>query len=886
MRWLGSSNRYRPISKTTAKQAKSLYRQMVLPFVLTIVISACLVTFGAFQFQRANTTAASTSNASIINSALAEKLEKLSSFAKDLGIWDHSYEQLKNGYDPQWGAAGLASTATGTNGLDIGFVAFGDGRIQPAFPVQDALTSSIGAYTGAFAQMVSFARRNYGGNAQPVSGWVNIDQRIIGCGVSPVMTAAPGFWLNFNPQNGNYLGYCYELTADRLAGIGQGYSINGLMLLESSNQKSSETPLLNYEGRPVGLLAWDNEKPFFSFPLPLKGLGVAFFLILTASFILFHRKLGALIDMISRREDMLLSQQYSINEIVKAPTFLNAQPTAYFKNIAEDACETIGLKRFGIWQMQRKSGQAEVIDIYTHASDSHFHGPLTISCADYQSLFTSMEREDILLIHDVDKDPRMKEFKEQALRRGVRSVIYASVDLDDNLTIFIACEHGGDPRTWTIEEQIYCQSLVNLIGLCLATKDRGQTAAYLREAKDRALAADSEKSSFIARISHEIRTPLNGILGMAQMLLNSTQDEAMESQLQVLQSSSENLLHLLNDILDLSKLEAGRMEILPTEFDPQKLPDETRDFWAPVFDKKKLRFKVSTAFDGISLIKADEHRLRQVVFNLVDNAAKFTENGSVEISFALESAKDGHLLSCHVKDTGIGIPDNRQSKVFNAYEQASAATSKSFGGTGLGLSISKFLIEQMGGQIELESVEGQGSTFSFSVPCTAVSIEAKHPVSAEDEKETPRPETVNAALIESQDNQDGLNILIVEDLEINRKVIALMVDSLGHSYEEAFDGVDAVEKVQERPYDLILMDIQMPRMDGVAATKAIRELDGSVAKTPIIAVTANAMAGDREAYLEAGMDSYLSKPVKPEDLKNAISELGLEEADTSTRSVA
>lgn len=883
MRWLGSSNRYRPISKTTAKQAKSLYRQMVLPFVLTIVISACLVTFGAFQFQRANTIATSTSNASVINTALAEKLEKLSSFAKDLGIWDHSYEQLENGYDPQWGAAGLASTSASTNGLDIGFVSFGDGRIQPAFPVQDALTPSIGAYTGAFAQLVNFARRNYGGNAQPVSGWINIDQRIIGCGVSPVMKTAPNFWLTFKPESGNYLGYCYELTAERLTAMGQGYSINGLTLLQGSDQKSSEVPLLNYEGRPVGLLSWNNEKTFFSAPLPLKGLGLSFFVILTICFILFHRKLGQLIDMISRREDMLLSQQHSINEIVKAPTFLNAQPTAYFKNIAEDACETIGLKRFGIWQMQRKSGKAEVIDIYTHASDSHFHGPLAISCADYQSLFTSMEREDILLIHDVDKDPRMKEFKEQALRRGVRSVIYASVNLDDDLTIFIACEHGGEPRVWSIEEQIYCQSLVNLIGLCLATKDRGQTAAYLREAKDRALAADSEKSNFVARVSHEIRTPLNGILGMAQMLLNSTHDEAMRSQLQVLQSSSENLLHLLNDILDLSKLEAGRMEILPTEFHPQKLPDETRDFWAPVFDKKKLKFNVTTAFEGISLIKADEHRLRQVVFNLVDNAAKFTENGSVDISFALKNAQDGHLLSCEVKDTGIGIPANRQQEVFNAYEQASAATSKSFGGTGLGLSICKFLIEQMGGQIDLESIEGQGSTFSFSVPCTAISIEADRLPPFKEEEKTPEPET---AKVDVKESQDGLNILIVEDLEINRKVIALMVDSLGHSYEEAFDGVDALEKVQEKPYDLILMDIQMPRMDGVAATKAIRELDGKVAKTPIIAVTANAMAGDKEAYLGAGMDGYLSKPVKPEDLKQAIGELGLEEAGASARSVA
>lgn len=881
MRWLGSSNRYKPISKTTAKQAKSLYRQMALPFVSTIIVSACLVTFGAFSIQRTNTLATSQSNVAILNTALGEKLDELSNFAKDLGIWDHSHGQLENGYDPQWGAISLASTATHTDGLDIGFVAFGDGRIQPAFPVQDEMTSTIGAYTGAFAQLVSFARQNYGGNAQSVSGWVYVDQRAIGCGISPVMKSDPSFWLTFNPKTGNYLGYCYELTADRLTALGQSYSINGLHLQQNSDQPSAETPLLNYEGRPIGLLVWESGPSWNTPSLPLQRLGLGFFVILATCFFLFHKKLGQLIDMISRREDMLLSQQHSINEIVKAPTFLNAQPSAYFKNIAEDACETIRLKRFGIWQMNRKSGEAEVIDVYTHASDTHFEGPLAINCADYQSLFKSMEREDILLIHDVNKDPRMKEFREQALKRGVRSVIYANVNLDDNLTIFIACEHGGEPRVWTIEEQIYCQSLVNLIGLCLATKDRGQTAAYIREAKDRALAADSEKSNFVARISHEIRTPLNGIMGMAQMLLNSTRDEATKSQLQVLLSSSENLLHLLNDILDLSKLEAGQMTISPTEFNPQKLSDETKAFWAPVFDKKKLGFTVSTEFADNSLIKADEHRIRQVVFNLLDNAAKFTESGSVNISFSLKAMENGHQLSCKVADTGIGIPEDRQLGVFNAYEQASASTSKSFGGTGLGLAICKFLVEQMGGQIDLESTEGQGSIFSFSIPCTIASNTVIQPPPMPQEEAPKRPEKP----LESKDNQDGLAILIVEDLEINRKVIALMVDSLGHSYEEAFDGIDAVEKIQEKPFDLILMDIQMPRMDGVAATKAIRDLKGDVSKTPIIAVTANAMAGDREAYLEAGMDGYLSKPVKPDDLKQAIAELGLDDASPS-RSVA
>jgi hypothetical protein len=288
--------------------------------------------------------------------------------------------------------------------------------------------------------------------------------------------------------------------------------------------------------------------------------------------------------------------------------------------------------------------------------------------------------------------------------------------------------------------------------------------------------------------------------------------------------------------------------------------------------------------------------LRQVIFNLVNNAVKFTQAGSVDVDFAIAPAVGGHSLTCQVKDTGIGIAKEHQVRIFDEYAQESSKTSQNHGGTGLGLAICKLLVEQMGGTISVESTEGKGSVFSFSIPCHYIAdqtqyipkqqVEAPSPIIEEETVVTEAEEEPAPPADDVEEDRDGLNILIVEDLEINRKVIALMVDSLGHHYEEAVDGVDAVEKIEAKRYDLVLMDIQMPRMDGVAATKAIRKLDGPAAETPIIAVTANAMAGDREAYLEAGMNGYVSKPVKPDGLRQAIEDLGLAPKSDKAKSVA
>ena len=457
-----------------------------------------------------------------------------------------------------------------------------------------------------------------------------------------------------------------------------------------------------------------------------------------------------------------------------------------------------------------------------------------------------------LIINDIAADPRCGDQSMAAALRGFRFYAGAPLRTREGHCIGTLCVMDQAPRPGFLLADI--RQLAALADIVIDEFELRRVRFEIALTRRQVEVATQAKSEFLATMSHEVRTPLNGVLGMTLALLQTNLNPTQYDYVKTFLHSGDLLLAVLGDILDLSRIEAGQLTIENIDFDLVRGLDEAQVLWDALAAEKGLSFAIERQPDLPERLRGDPARLLQILFNLVNNAIKFTERGGIVIRVSCRDLPGmGIELDVAVADTGIGIDPAVQSKLFNKFVQGDASVTRRFGGSGLGLAICKQLVTLMGGSIGIESRPGHGSTVWFKVPCESASSPVAIPV----------PVCASAL-------RQTAHILLVEDDLVSQQVVFVTVRFSAYTVDVVGNGKEAIAALQRRHYDLVLMDVSMPEMDGLTATREIRKLPGAISRVPIIALTAHAMPGDRDRFLGGGMNDYVSKPIDPTQLFAAI----------------
>lgn len=486
-----------------------------------------------------------------------------------------------------------------------------------------------------------------------------------------------------------------------------------------------------------------------------------------------------------------------------------------------------------------------------------------------EAIQKTMEHEFALVLIDVSM-PVMDGFEtvERILERKeneLLSIIYITAIYDEPYFHLRGIQSGAvDFITKPLIPEIFIGKVSNFVKLFnhrkeleMEIKRRITTEQELIKAKKSAEDAALAKQQFLSNMSHEIRTPLNAIINSTYHLLNESPRPDQHENLEILKFSSKNLLKLINEILDYSRIDSGKIELECIDFEIRKLIKGINRSLEYDLVRKGLVMELEIDERIPRVVRGDSVRLSQILMNLLGNAVKFTEKGKISLkAWVLEDLADSTRLRFEVGDTGIGIPENKQKEIFESFTQASSSTTRKYGGTGLGLAITKKLVELQGGRIELASRQGEGSIFSFFITYKKGEFASLN---------------TGVDIPNSFPSLKGKNVLVVEDNKINQKIVSMILSQWEATSDIAENGLVAMQKIQQQNYHLVLMDIQMPEMNGYEATENIRKMKGEYYKNlPIIALTASAFADDRDKILSYGMNGYIIKPFTPPELYSKI----------------
>ncbi len=712
---------------------------------------------------------------------------------------------------------------------------------------------------------------------------------------------------------------------------------------------------------------------------------------------------GRLEDMVEERTKRLLNQQSVLSWVTKSEEFRHGNQEVALGNLTRVTAGTLGVGRVSIWMFDASREVLRCADIYNAETGNHAKGD-TILVEKFPQYFDALLTQEHIVADNAVDDSRTKCFAEshfKPLRIG--SMLDVPIVHAGRVEGVLCIEHVGASIKWTAEQTLFAIAIANFASLTLERQERLKAEEDLREANRSVEAANKAKSLFLANMSHEIRTPMNGVFGMTDLLMRTELNDRQRKFVGIISNSAKRLLTIINDILDLSRIEAGKLDLDSHDFALRGCVEDTVDLLAGEAQRKGLELNVYIASDVPDVVTGDSGRLRQVVTNLVSNSIKFTSTGSVSVRITSEPPVNGTALTrFDVRDTGIGIPDDIQEGLFKPFQQADTSISRRFGGTGLGLSISRHIIELMGGSVQLESKVGEGTAirFELKLPVSTAKLgaavdknnfdvlkgqrilvlddratnnevvqayfndcgakpfsvssakDAYSELCRAEEADEPYALAVVDMLMEGANGLEfaqmiransklggmklimltsmswkgdariarelgfgafltkpvhrtellcaasqllggksgavgnatsgeatgdarpviGLNVLVAEDNPVNLEVAREYLEGLSCQFTAAENGAIALDAVRKGNFDIVLMDCQMPEMDGLTATRAIREMENASNRRPtvIIAVTANAYAEDREACLAAGMDDYVSKPFSEEQLRKLL----------------